>query len=187
MHKKTNQINMIKNTQGAVVIEFVFVVFITTLFIKTLISVADYYATVGKLDRISYSLAGIVRERTRLYNNDRILTQEQVNQIKKLADNMLLSSGTPVNNLAIKIETLHFNQTDSSTEKNKSIDDTKSLSFNIGACEPDKSLNELTQLSTFSNAGRWIPLYQVTLCLSSAPGYETLFAPIKSSSITVER
>ncbi|WP_145509434.1 MULTISPECIES: tight adherence pilus pseudopilin TadF [Yersinia] len=187
MYKKNNQINIIKNTHGAIIVEFVFVIFIMTIFIKTLISVSNYYSNVGKLDRISYSLAGIVRERARLYNNDYILTQEKVNQIKQLADNMLLNSGNPVHNLAINIETLHFNQTESSAVTSKSIDNTKSLSFNVGTCEPNRPLNELAQLSTFSNAGRWIPLYQVTLCLSSAPGSGTLFAPIKSSSITIER
>lgn len=190
MYKKTNQTNMMTNTQGAIIIEFVFVIFIITLLIKILISIANHYSNVGKLDRISYSLAGIVRERALLYDNDNILTQEQVDQIKRLADNMLSNSVNYVNNqtFAIKIETLHFNQTESSLDEDKSIDETRSLSFNSGgACEPNRPLNELAQLSPFSNAGRWIPLYQVTLCLSSAPGGEILSPSIKSSSITIER
>ncbi|OVZ94332.1 pseudopilin [Yersinia kristensenii] len=193
MYKKINPKNIIVNMQGAIIVEFVFVVFITTLFIKILLSVSEYYSTVGKLDRISYSLVGVVRERTRLYNNDNVLTQAQVNEIKKLADSMLANSHYPQTDLAIKIETIHFRHTDSSEIENRHIDDEKSFSFNIGVCEPDESLNELSQLSSFSLAGRWIPLYQVTLCLPTTPWYRVLFksrgniAPIKSSSIAMER
>lgn len=73
---------------------------------------AAYQSTVGKLDRISYSIAGIVRERARLYDNDNVLTQAQVEKLKQLTEKMLLNSGAHYN-IAIKIETLHFNDTDS--------------------------------------------------------------------------
>lgn len=193
MHKKINQKNLLSDTHGAVIVEFIYIVFIMIIFMRTLLSVSEHYSTIGKLDRISYSLAGIVRERTLLYNNDNELTQIQVNQLKELAENILSNSGLSEYNLAIKIETVHFNPTQSSAVENKAIDDTKSLSFNIGSCEPDKPLNELTQLSSLSNAGRWIPLYQVTLCLPASTWYNTLFGQgrnaiyIKSSAITIER
>lgn len=156
-------------------------------------SVSEYYSTIGKLDRVSYSLAGIIRERVRLYNNDGELTQSQVSQLKIIAENMLLNSGLSKDNLSIKVEAVHFNSTQSSAIENKVIDDVKSLFFSIGSCEPDKPLKELTQLSAFSNTGRWIPLYQVTLCLSVDTWYSQLVnqggkaISIKSSSITIER
>ena len=163
------------------------------LFMKVLISVSEHYSTIGKLDRISYSLSGIIRERTRLYDGDNKLTEEQVSQLRILANKMLSNSGLSEPNVAITIETVHFNPTQSPAIENKVIDDTKSLSLSIGSCEPDKPLKELTQLSAFSNAGRWIPLYQVTLCLPASTWYNSLFnqtgnaISIKSSSITIER
>ncbi|HHL2561908.1 TPA: tight adherence pilus pseudopilin TadF [Yersinia enterocolitica] len=193
MHKKTNPKNLLSDTHGAVIIEFSFIVFIMIIFMKVLLSFSEHYSTIGKLDRISYSLAGIVRERAILYKNYNELTQTQVNQLKELAENMLSNSGLFESNLTIKIETVHFNPTQSSTVENKVIDNTKSLSFNVGPCEPDKPLNKLTELSSFSNAGRWIPLYQVTLCLSINTWYNTLFnqkgtaSSINSSAITIER
>lgn len=183
---------MLSDTQGAVIVEFSFIVLTMIIFIKGLISISEYYSTIGKLDRISYSLAGIIRERTRLYKNNE-LTQLQVNQLKKIADNMLSDSGLSEANLAIKIETVHFNATQSSVAEDKVIDNTKSVSFSIGSCEPDKPLKALTQLSSFSNVGRWIPLYQVTLCLPADTWYNMLFIQrgnaisIKSSSMTIER
>lgn len=192
MHKKINPKNLLSDTQGTVIVEFSFIVLTMIIFIKGLISISEYYSTIGKLDRISYSLAGIIRERTRLYKNNE-LTQLQVNQLKKIADNMLSDSGLSEANLAIKIETVHFNATQSSAAEDKVIDNTKSSSFSIGPCEPDKPLKALTQLSSFSNVGRWIPLYQVTLCLPADTWYNSLFnqagnaLSIKSSAMTIER
>lgn len=192
MHKKINPKNFLSDNQGAVIVEFSFIVLTMIIFIKGLISISEYYSTIGKLDRISYSLAGIIRERTRLYKNNE-LTQLQVNQLKKIADNMLSDSGLSEANLAIKIETVHFNATKSSVAEDKVIDNTKSSSFSIGSCEPDKPLKALSQLSSFSNVGRWIPLYQVTLCLPADTWYNSLFnqagnaLSIKSSAMTIER
>lgn len=193
MQKKVRHQNLVSNNNGSVIIEFSFIVFIMIIFMKILMSISEYYSTIGKLDRISYSLAGIVRERTLLYSNNSELTKLQVNQLKKVAENMLLHSGLSKYSLSIKVEKIHFNTTQSSSTENKIIDNMKSLSFNIGSCEPDKLLRELTQLSSFSNAGRWIPLYQVTLCLPVDTWYSQLFSQgwnanyIKSSSITIER
>lgn len=135
----------------------------------------------------------MIRERTRLYGGDSKLTEEQVSQLRVLANKMLSNSGLSESNVAITVETIHFNPTQSSEVEHKVINDTKSLSFSIGSCEPDKPLKALTQLSPFSNAGRWIPLYQVTLCLPASTWYNALFNQggntnyIKSSSMTIER
>ncbi|CNK98424.1 MULTISPECIES: tight adherence pilus pseudopilin TadF [Yersinia] len=193
MYKKINHSHFVKDFHGAIVIEFVWVFLIISIFIKAMIFVAENYSTMGKLDRISYSLAGIIRERTKLYNDDGLLTQTQAEQLKMLADKMLLSSGFSPQDLSIKIETLHFMPEDSSNIGERAIDNTKSLSFNVGPCEPQKPLQELKNLSSFSNAGRWIPLYQVTLCLSASTHSVTLSnfgwptIPIMSSAITIER
>ncbi|CNH46349.1 tight adherence pilus pseudopilin TadF [Yersinia pekkanenii] len=190
MHRKINNEYFITNRDGAIIVEFVFVILIITIFIKTLISVAQYQSTVGKLDRISYSLAGIVRERDRLYENSNILTQSNVNQLNILANNMLLASGINNDNFEIMVETLHFN---TSTPEDKIIDNTKSASLGSETCLPTKPLREMVDLSPYGNRGRWIPLYQVTLCLPAPAWYQSLFRltgtipDIKSSAITIER
>ncbi|MGH1476000.1 tight adherence pilus pseudopilin TadF [Yersinia proxima] len=193
MYKKINRQNVISDTHGAVIIEFIYITFIIIILIKILIFTSEHYSTIGKLDRISYSLSGMIRERTRLYGGDSKLTEEQVSQLRVLANKMLSNSGLSESNVAITVETIHFNPTQSSEVEHKVINDTKSLSFSIGSCEPDKPLKALTQLSPFSNAGRWIPLYQVTLCLPASTWYNALFNQggstnyIKSSSMTIER
>ncbi|CNI66698.1 tight adherence pilus pseudopilin TadF [Yersinia intermedia] len=193
MYKKINNIDFIKNNNGSAIIEFSFVILIIMLLIKLLISVTEHQSTIGKLDRISYSLAGIVRERNRLYSDDKMLTQNNVNDLTNLAHNMLSTSGISSNNFAITVATLHFNPTESAEPNNKIIDDTKSEEFSVGTCHPITSLREMADLSPYSNRGRWVPLYQVTLCLPVPTGYQTLFNPVgsipilKSSAITIER
>ncbi|CQJ57710.1 putative tight adherance operon protein [Yersinia intermedia] len=193
MHKKINNIDFIKNNSGSAIIEFSLVIFIIMLLIKLFISVTEYQSTIGKLDRISYSLAGIIRERNRLYSDDEMLTQNNVNDLASLANNMLLTSGISSNNFAITVETLHFNPTESAAPGNKIINDTKSEEFSVGTCHPIRSLREMADLSPYSNRGRWVPLYQVTLCLPAPTGYQALFSQtesipiLRSSAITIER
>ncbi|CNI01396.1 putative tight adherance operon protein [Yersinia intermedia] len=193
MYKKINNIDFIKNNSGSAIIEFSLVIFIIMLLIKLFISVTEYQSTIGKLDRISYSLAGIIRERNRLYSDDEMLTQNNVNDLASLANNMLLTSGISSNNFAITVETLHFNPTESAAPGNKIINDTKSEEFSAGTCHPIRSLREMADLSPYSNRGRWVPLYQVTLCLPAPTGYQALFSQtesipiLRSSAITIER
>ncbi|MFA3762515.1 tight adherence pilus pseudopilin TadF [Yersinia sp. 2466 StPb PI] len=193
MYKKINNIDFIGNNNGSAIIEFSFVIFIIMLLIKLFISVTEYQSTVGKLDRISYSLAGIIRERNRLYSDDEILTQNNVNDLTTLASNMLLTSGIFSDNFAITVETLHFNPAESAAPGNKIINDTKSEEFIVGTCHPIRSLREMADLSPYSNRGRWVPLYQVTLCLPAPTGYQALFSQIepipilRSSAVTIER
>jgi tight adherence protein F len=193
LYKKINNIDFIKNNSGSAIIEFSLVIFIIMLLIKLFISVTEYQSTIGKLDRISYSLAGIIRERNRLYSDDEMLTQNNVNDLASLANNMLLTSGISSNNFAITVETLHFNPTESAAPGNKIINDTKSEEFSVGTCHPIRSLREMADLSPYSNRGRWVPLYQVTLCLPAPTGYQALFSQtesipiLRSSAITIER
>lgn len=193
MYKKINNIDFIKNNSGSAIIEFSLVTFIIMLLIKLFISVTEYQSTIGKLDRISYSLAGIIRERNRLYSDDEMPTQNNVNDLASLANNMLLTSGISSNNFAITVETLHFNPTESAAPGNKIINDTKSEEFSVGTCHPIRSLREMADLSPYSNRGRWVPLYQVTLCLPAPTGYQALFSQtesipiLRSSAITIER
>ena len=182
MYRKSNPNSFIISCSGAVIVEFTFVVFIITLLIKVLISVATYQSTVGKLDRISYSIAGIVRERSKLYGSDYQLTQMQVEELRNLAAKMLLNSGGNNNNLAIAIETLHFIP---ATPEIKKIDNQNTRSIFLGDCQPIRPLRNMMDLSPYANTGRRIPLYQVTLCLPTTGG--GLAIPVKSSAVTIER
>lgn len=190
MYKKTNHVNFVLNCRGAAIVEFVFVVFIITLLIKVLITVATYQATVGKLDRISYSIAGIVRERERLYGGNERLSQAQYNELTELTKKMLSDSGLSNRNITMKIENLSF--TNATGLKEPDIHN--SPEYSSGSCEPTRSLKDMTQLSPYSNSGRWIPLYQVTLCLlPTASWYNMLInqggaaTPITSSAVTIGR
>lgn len=192
MRKKSSCVNFIANSHGAVIVEFTFVIFIVTLLMKLMISVAAYQSMIGKLDRISYSIAGIVRERESLYAGNTQLTQGQVSELNRLAEDMLLRSGLKSSNIAMTIETLHFHTT---PPEIKNIDNNKTLSFSIGVCPPTQPLHKMIALSPYTNTGRWLPLYQVTLCLSASPWYNTLFnvggssaaISIRSSALTIER
>lgn len=165
MYKKINNIDFIKNNNGSAIIEFSFVILIIMLLIKLLISVTEHQSTIGKLDRISYSLAGIVRERNRLYSDDKMLTQNNVNDLTNLAHNMLSTSGISSNNFAITVETLHFNPTESAEPNNKIIDDTKSEEFSVGTCHPITSLRHCV---------KW-PIYHLTVIV--ADGYHCTRSP----------
>lgn len=192
MFRKINNANLINNQGGAIIVEFTLVIFITVLFIKLLITIAEYQSISGKLDRYSYSIAGIIRERGRLYQHAPDLNQQQVDQLREFVHQALLNSGVPADSLTMKIETLHFRSVEPPGSRQQEIDEQKSLSLSHGNCFPVQPLHESAALSPLSQSERWIPLYQVTLCLDAPLGFLGLIntaslPPLKSSAITIGR
>ena len=190
MFRKNN--TLINNQGGSIIVEFAFVTFIIVLFIKLLIAIAEYQSISGKLDRLSYSAAGIIRERGRLYPHDPELNQQQVDQLRDLVQRALLNSGVAADNLRMRVETLHFNPIEPPGSRQQQVDEHKSLSFSTGDCAPVQPLRGLVALSPLSQSERWVPLYQVTICLPPPQRYRDLISvsplpTLKSSAITIGR
>ncbi len=155
----------------------------------------------GKLDRLSYSLVNIIKERTQLYpavegesdkdnNNSEkedtdLKIDTEVNNLYKIAKNSLTRtmSGFDENNLGILVEKIIFNN-ENKTEQ--------SISVKQGfKCNVDKPLTALKQLLVVSTWGKNLDLYRVTLCYETekwlGSKLDVTFTTVTSSSVMVGR
>jgi Flp pilus assembly protein TadG len=165
------------NRRGSVAVEFVIISALLLTFIFFLTDLVIRQATTGRLDRTSYSVAGTLRERIQLYDAREELNQQDVDQIKNLAARMLtdMHQETDISDLKLVVEELHFEDTTSIGSTNKEVKLYRSWqSGSSGSCSPPQALNQLTQLAPKGSYGRWVPLYQVTICLPTTSWYTKL-------------
>jgi tight adherence protein F len=172
--------------RGVFAIEFALVgVFFAALLVMTE-DVVIKQSIKGKLDRLSYSLVNIIRERTQLYAKSTDMDLAQANDLLKIARRSLneTMSNFDDSKLGLIVEQQRF-KGDFSPEP--------VVRFKLGSynCEPSKSIDTRTDLAPVSLLGRKVTLYQVTLCYQSENLYGDLmggtYELVRSSSITLER
>ncbi|NIH92221.1 tight adherence protein F [Enterobacter asburiae] len=186
--------NLWTNRQGSIAVESAIISVVLLIFMFFLADLVIRQATVGKLDRLSYSVAGILRERTQLYASREELSQNDVNRIYRLAQRMLQDMDPTANtsSLKIRVQQLFFVPRADLSNNEKIPVNKPDRTHNIqgGECQPAKSLNKLQELSPRGSYGRWVPMYQVTLCLPTVSWYQKLTSgdnrkPLMASSSIV--
>lgn len=115
----------------------------------------------GKLDRLSYSLVNILKERTQLYGkDDHSLTNAMANELFGFAQGSLSRTlgSYESDRLHGDIEVLSFDQ------NNRMSTDSRTLN---GGCNGSQSITNFQSLSMTTSWGRRAALYRVTLCYDS--------------------
>ncbi|WP_191602905.1 tight adherence pilus pseudopilin TadF [Marinomonas algicola] len=176
--------------KGSFAIEFSLVaIFFAGLFVLTQ-DVIIKQSIKGKLDRLSYSVVNIVRERTQLYDKSTVIDLNQANDLLKIVKRSLneTMSNFDESKLGLAIEQQKFEENLSPSPIRVNIE-----SFKLGLydCSPANSISSRINLAPVSLLGRKVTLYQVTLCYQSDNLYGDLIGEnhelVRSSSITVER
>nr|ADY88111.1 tight adherence protein F [Actinobacillus pleuropneumoniae serovar 4 str. M62] len=167
--KKIKQ--LLNNNQGSVTVEFIFIFFLFSVLLIFLVDVAILQSTTGKLQRTSYSLLNVVKERNISDGGKEEVAQEDVNKLKKLA--VKLMGETDENLIDVTVQYYGFEAIKpqelggSSTRPEKK---TKSLSKELstgGQCKAAYSTNitdaaPLTE--NFKGSNRYAAIYYVTVC-----------------------
>ena len=135
--------------------------FIFSLLVILVIAVTDYgfyLALHSRAEAVNYSLISVLRERTWLYDAEETVTQAQLDELGRLAGVML--GKTQAQQLCLTVEQVIFKD-----EKVKSVAASTIFFSGAASCQaqPAIPLETLTELSPWSSASRWMPLYQVTL------------------------
>jgi tight adherence protein F len=151
-------------------------------------------STKGKLDRLSYSLVNIIKERTALYNKNFTITQGEMNDIYTIATNSLTRSmgNFKSTNFGIRVEQQTFTAQKNDAQSVTYTDDSP-ITINTGSqtCSVAKSLDELTSLSVVSSRENKIALYRVTLCYETNNWFGKLvggsYTTVSSSSVIIGR
>lgn len=150
----------------------------------------------GKLDRMSYSAANIIKERTELANADQVANADQADLFVLRPD-----AGDVLGEFSLLYETVlsSLKRTSASFDENKfgfhlhvvNYDNERNIDShdNRGIdCQPSKPRKELDFITTF---GRHATLYQVTLCYDTPSWYGQIigqdFSRVSSRSIVMGR
>lgn len=163
-----NVLNLWTDKRAAVSVEFVLISIALIFFIFFLTDLVIRQATVGKLDRVSYSVAGILRERIQLFDARETLNQQDVDAAADLAKKILMDMNSTIDlsQMSLHVEEMHFEDPIRLGDDRKQIKIYKSWDSGSSVhCMPPQPLNEQQQLTPRGSYGRWVPLYQVTVCL----------------------
>jgi hypothetical protein len=178
LSRNMNVRNLWTNRQAAVSVEFVAISIVLFIFIFFLSDLVLRQAMIGKLDRVSYSVSGVLRERIQLFDAREELNQQDVDLTLDLAKKMLsdMVENADLSSMGIVVEEMHFKDPISLGDTSKVVSKYKRwTSGNTSSeCSPPEALNQLTQLTPKGSYGRWVPLYQVTVCLPTISWFTRL-------------
>ncbi|WP_139155983.1 tight adherence pilus pseudopilin TadF [Raoultella sp. YJ] len=162
----------LRDDRGSVAIEagLYFVVFF--LLCALLVDFSDVFLNKSYLERVTHSLASVVRERSAFYGEKEELSQQEVSDLYELAGVLLEESRLAGSRYQLVVEAVFFQPSGSKAQKN--VLNTQSLSQGTGSCRSRLAITstQIADLSPWDTKGRWLPVYQVTICL---PGGESMF------------
>lgn len=154
-----------KSEQGSVIVEAAFIFPLLAILSCGAMDYGFWLLTRSKAERITASLASVIRERATLYDGRETLTSADVSQLVSLAKYM--ADDKSVDKLCIQVESLSF-KTDTTSPK---TDQYQKLTAGAAKCAPSvTALTNYSALSPMSIRGRWVPLYQVTLKVPAPKG-----------------
>lgn len=180
-------INSSIRQRGVFTVEFAIIGLVFSLLFVFSADVIIKLSYKGKLDRLSYSLVNVLKERTQLYGKDYVLSEADVTTIVKIAKGSLRRTVSQFdkNKLGYKIEAVTFDAKENSTYSK----------FPAGAavvsCNNDKSLDTMKHLSKTTTWKRRTTLYRVTLCYETSNWIGDLlgtqFTRVESDAIMIGR
>ncbi|WP_180675587.1 tight adherence pilus pseudopilin TadF [Helicobacter sp. 11S03491-1] len=180
--------NFITQTQGSISIEASIIFGLLILLIVLVGDIGKALLNQGKLDRLSYSLVSIIRERT-LYDYSQQITSQEASGLYKILQNLQKDFIAKNSSISMKVEALYFtsNTTTPTPERTMSYD------FGDFACDPSVSLQDYAHLSVKTSEQKYATLFRVSVCLHQKSSFAPIknliskFIPLQSSSIAPER
>lgn len=173
--------------KGTFTIEFAIVgLFLSLLFIFAG-DMTIKLAHKGKLDRLSYSLVNILKERTQLYGKDFQIKQSQIDSIVNIATDSLRRTVQQFEdaNFGYLIEAVTFNQAQKPSYQAFAPTGTGAR------CQTEQTLEQMQHLSKITTWGRRATLYRVTLCYETDNWIGDLldmdFTTVQSDAVMIGR
>ncbi|PAF45747.1 tight adherence pilus pseudopilin TadF [Helicobacter sp. 11S02629-2] len=152
--------NFFKQKKGSITIEASVLFGLFVLLIMVIADVGSVLLMKQRLDRLAYSLASIVRERTVLYNNEP-LDELQADEIYTMTRNLTKSMFRDADNLSIKIESIEF---DKSNKTTAIPTNTKAYARGNMVCAQGTDINTLSEAAIYTPVSQWSPMYRVSVC-----------------------
>ncbi len=190
MKNITRKFRRTPNQTGVFIIEFAFVLLAFSFVIVFTMDLVAKQSVKGKLDRLSYSLVSVLRERTQLFDGDETMSYQEATKAYNLIRKSLRSTLAPFeeSRLSVLIEQQRFDE-----DKNPISQNTNEHIFRMGsyacpAVTPLTNMQDLTPITQFDNR---LTLYQVTLCYRTDNWFGSLvdeeYERVRSASISFGR
>lgn len=190
MFRNMNVRNLWTNQRASITVEFVFISIALITFMYFLGDLVLRQAMTGRLDRTSYSIAGVLRERIQLFDGREALTQNDVDMALSLTKKMLkdMDPNVDLQSIGLSVEEMHFYEPTNLHDTTKRLKYYHKWNANSSAatCSAPQPLTGLQELSPKGSYGRWVPLYQLSVCLPTTSWYTRLttgvwISPVMSS------
>lgn len=162
--------------QGAFAIEMTIVLMGLAALLMFGADLSQQVLSRAKLDRMSYSLVTLVKERQRFYQGREALSQADFNQVDQIAARLLGKQSNEQRG--------QFGITVQSLIEGRQTSYTRSLGDNT-PCQPKHNLTALTELVPTNDEGTGVPLYQVTVCVTSESWFDRTLGDHLISSTSV--
>lgn len=160
--------NFLKNKNASVSVEVSLMLMFFVILIILSSDVGKFIKTKNSLEKMSYSLAGIIRERTYLYDKKPINSSD-VDNLYNIA--LVLNNKTLDKELGLIVESLEI-------DKNGEVDYKEFKKGDI-ECALETSLKDFSDLNFITKFDNYTSLYRVSLCTTN----DDLFMPIKGISL----
>lgn len=148
---------MKSNQDGVFTIELAFVLLFLSVLLVFTGDIAFQLFNRVNLDRVSYSLVNVLKERTRFYDDNLVVTQAEVDDLDTLAARLLGYSQKPnTASYGMRVESI----------VNGAFSTIDIQSKGGVPCKSNDSLINRKHLAPQTSADKQFPLYQVTLCLN---------------------
>ncbi|MCW9698091.1 MULTISPECIES: tight adherence pilus pseudopilin TadF [unclassified Avibacterium] len=175
-----------RQQKGAVIIEFAFMLILLCLLIAFMTDLFIARSTIGKLDRTSYSLLNVIKERaySGIPNKDGKIgdspSQDEVEHLMELA-NRLLFNDKNERRAVVFVEPYIFEFGKGNFRP--PVDNARKPPFTTPpdlhssnanghkGCQqpPIRNFNNIVPLSEIENKQRFVPIIRVTVCIPEAP------------------
>lgn len=180
-------INSAIKQRGGFTIEFAIIGLVFSLLFIFSADVIIKLSYKGKLDRLSYSLVNILKERTQLYGKDYSLTKGHATTLVTIAEGSLRRTVNQfeAKNFGYVIEAVTFNAKGVATYKvyPEGIEKVR--------CNTVSTLDKMQHLSKMTTWNRRATLYRVTLCYETSNWIGDLldmnFTRVESDAIMIGR
>lgn len=189
---KNKIISLLKNNnQGVMSIEIAIVMLAFFSVIFFTINIGTYIANKSKIERISYSLSSLFRERS-LYNGDDNINQDDINALAKVG--LVMLGDELANGSILMVEGLYFdNKNPNITQDNPILkepptqtqivsisgnqsEDINSIAFEcFNKLRTEYPLVRLSNMSIWSIRNRWPTIYRVSLCVPNRSRFSLNF------------
>ncbi|WP_419852663.1 tight adherence pilus pseudopilin TadF [Actinobacillus pleuropneumoniae] len=165
--KKIKQ--LLNNNQGSVTVEFIFIFFLFSVLLIFLVDVAILQSTTGKLQRTSYSLLNVVKERNISDGGKEDVTKADVDKLKKLA--VKLMGEADENLIDVTVTYYGFDPikpqdpSGSATRPEKKLKSSEHSTNSQCKAAYSTNITEAAPLTeNFKGSNRYAAIYYVTVC-----------------------